>query len=116
MIVVMLMLLAKMILTVVIVRTKLIAMISQKLVVVVIVMMLLVLGMILIVVMILIVLMARAKIFAVKIRIPYSVRMREYVDQNNSGYGHFLRSVTVTETQFSFAIVNSNQVAFGYVI
>ena len=24
---------------------------------------------------------------------PYSVRMQEYTDQNNSEYGHFLRSV-----------------------
>ena len=26
---------------------------------------------------------------------PYSVRMRENTDQNNSKYGHFLRSITL---------------------
>ena len=29
-------------------------------------------------------------------RIPYSFQMRENVDQNNSEYGHVLRSVTIT--------------------
>ena len=29
------------------------------------------------------------------VRTPYSVQMRENADQNNSEYGHFLRSVNV---------------------
>ena len=36
---------------------------------------------------------------------PYSVRMRENVDQNNSEYGHFLRSVRLVFS-FSFLFVN----------
>ena len=30
---------------------------------------------------------------SLRIQSPYSVQMREYADQNNSEYGHFLRSV-----------------------
>ena len=32
---------------------------------------------------------------------PYSVRMWENTDQNNSEYGHFLRSVDVLQNKFS---------------
>ena len=32
---------------------------------------------------------------------PYSVRMRENMDQNNSEYGHFLRSVSFSYRKVS---------------
>ena len=32
-------------------------------------------------------------VFELSTETPYSVRMRENADQNNSEYGHFLRSV-----------------------
>ena len=37
----------------------------------------------------------RTKYGEIRIISPYSVRMRENADQNNSRYGHFLRSVLV---------------------
>ena len=41
--------------------------------------------------------------------IPYSIWMRENVDQNNSEYGHFSRSVVVKKWQDVIAILLSGQ-------
>ena len=45
---------------------------------------------------------------------PYSVRMRENMDQNNSEYGHFSRSAKVWGLSLSNAwIVVTSQIVFG---
>ena len=37
---------------------------------------------------------------------PYAVRMRENMDQNNSEYGHFLRSKNVVKKQYEYNVTN----------
>ena len=44
---------------------------------------------------------------------PYSVRMRENTDQNNSKYGHFSRKVGVKKVQTDSALENRNHTTIG---
>ena len=37
---------------------------------------------------------------------PYAVRMKENMDQNNSEYGHFLRSKNVVKKQYEYNVTN----------
>ena len=46
---------------------------------------------------------------------PYSARMRENASQNNSKYGHFLRSVNLMVIQEYLGISNRNKICQGWI-